>query len=75
MNTCETCAFWTAWSENKGKLSGHHCLNPKLISNGKNSADEYKMNCGNDELFFPYDEGIDHFETGKDFGCIHHQQK
>ena len=76
-NTCENCRFCFS-GENLYALTPSkwlECHNPKLVADGKQHRVEEDSVCGDDELFFPYDEGIEHFEVGRNFGCVHFQNK
>jgi len=69
MNTCKTCEHW---KEDELKW-----FTPRL-GHGTCQSDKIAENEGQkqtqDMLIYSYSEG-GYFETGPDFGCVHHRQK
>lgn len=76
MNTCKTCAHWAdleitspiqtirnyVWNE-----GNHRCSCPHL-------KEETGSGTRTDELVYSYEE-CGWFETGPDFGCVHHLER
>ena len=74
MNTCETCKWWIKIPDAIARDYGNpeavnesfgHCSNPKLDPSKK---------LDNTTGLLWSDTGIPIFETGKNFGCIHHER-
>jgi hypothetical protein len=68
MKTCKTCRFWhrrLAQSVDVVMI----CVHPKLTEPG--FCDHRSTDT--DLLIYSYDEG-GYFETGPDFGCVHHRE-
>jgi hypothetical protein len=73
MNTCETCSNWgPAYTHDDGTLRDdgklRRCGSPYLTEDFYQSFPKYNA------LVYPYQEG-GWFDTGANFGCVHHQQK
>lgn len=68
MNTCKTCAHWT---QHKGSIEHYgQCSSPKFVytEKTKSGKDELHYWDGNAASYNAY------FNTGADFGCIHHKE-
>jgi hypothetical protein len=69
MNTCKTCEHWVKETEWTIATFGGICVSPKLAEDA-----DYPGVRKDDMLIYSYYEG-GYFETGPDFGCVHHTQK
>lgn len=74
MNTCKTCKHWSPYKEKfdreyHGKHSGR-CDNEKFAY--KESSEKVEPD---GLMYWDYEGYSAGFETGRDFGCIHHATK
>lgn len=69
MKTCETCKYWVK-SKNAVDVRFKQCVVDKIQENDCNSNEEITE----DMLIYEYYEGGSFF-TGKNFGCVHHEDK
>lgn len=68
MNTCRTCEFWK--SEKDDDRTAECALKFFVRNSSEVVADE-----GLDKMVHYSGGEYDYFETGRNFGCIHHQPK
>jgi len=68
MKTCKTCSFWHQIPSGRKEDALMVCGCPKLTEPGFCDSEL------TDQLIYSYDEG-GYFETGPDFGCVHHSDK
>ena len=76
MNTCQTCRHWLPFLtarpdyKNPGAMAlGGYCRYSLKIT-----EDIGRDSYSSDALVYPYNEGVEFFWTGKDFGCVHHSE-
>jgi hypothetical protein len=58
---CKTCKWWKP-----AVVVGTYCECPKI-------REDWGGECGDDELVYDYSEGGG-FQTGPNFGCVHHEE-
>lgn len=91
MERCRSCRFWgpipvtdyPGVRESRGGICLHVRLGEVdhqeiaaaeagIVEDGWSNSDR---GYHSDALVYPYNEGIDHFWTGPDFGCVHHMRR
>ena len=69
MSTCKSCKWWRRGDFGVSEVIGS-CDSPKFVVNGRMDGVDFR-----DGLSVCDMEGLACFETGPDFGCIHHEEK
>ena len=73
MKTCSTCQHWRPFTEDRQRTDFGSCQSDKfLYDDGCNRDKDFAT----DMLLYSDYEGYSAcFDTGKDFGCIHHEEE
>jgi hypothetical protein len=70
MNRCETCGHWGYDDERSRRF--RTCLNDRFIYSADKNEEELE---DNGLLFWDYEHYAAYVETGKNFGCIHWEER
>lgn len=63
MNRCKTCKHWTRMDDGDQPHAGH-CDSPKFVYQAPLPVDGLE--------YWDYESYSAGFQTGEDFGCVHH---